>query len=99
MKVHYDPQSEGQPVWLVGWATAQVPTGATSTVEVTTDARMWRRWDTQIGSWGEPLTGGRLLVARGLGDIRADLPLRDQSRHRGPKQSRSIPRKPADEDT
>jgi len=75
VQVYYDPQTEGQPVRLVGWATAQVANGASTTVDVTTDARLWHRWDTDAASWGEPLTGGRLLVARGLGDIRADLPL------------------------
>jgi beta-glucosidase len=75
VQVYLDPQTEGQPVRLVGWATAQVATGASTTVDVTTDARLWRRWDKEAGSWGEPLTGGRLLVARGLGDIRADLPV------------------------
>jgi beta-glucosidase len=75
VQVYYDPQTEGQPVRLVGWATAEVAAGASTTVKVTTDARLWRRWDTQAGSWGEPLTGGRLLLARGLGDIRASLPL------------------------
>jgi len=75
VQVYLDPQTEAQPVRLVGWATAQVGAGASTTVDVTTDARLWRRWDTQAGSWGKPLTGGRLLVARGLGDIRADLPL------------------------
>src|SRR5215217_7369633 len=75
VQVYLDPQFEDQPVRLVGWATAQVPAGAYAMVDITTDARLWRRWDTQADSWGEPLTGGRLLVARGLGDIRADLPL------------------------
>jgi beta-glucosidase len=75
VQVYYDPQTEGQPVRLVGWATAEVRSGASTTVEVITDARLWRRWDTDADRWGEPLTGGRLLVARGLGDIRADLPL------------------------
>ena len=47
-----------------------------SVVEVTTDARLWRRWDTEPKRWGEPLPyDGRLLVARGLGDIRVTLPL------------------------
>jgi beta-glucosidase len=30
---------------------------------------MWRTWDTTSGSW-RTLTGGELLVARGLGDVR-----------------------------
>jgi beta-glucosidase len=50
--------------------------GESSVVEVTTDARLWRRWNTELSRWGEPLPhDGRLLVARGLGDIRITLPL------------------------
>jgi beta-glucosidase len=75
VQVYYDPQTEGQPVRLVGWTAVGVAARTSTIVEVTTDARLWRRWDTQVGRWGEPLTGGRLLVARGLGDIRADLSL------------------------
>ena len=45
-------------------------------VEVDLDPRMWRRWDESAGRWGTPLGAGELLVARGLGDIRARLPLR-----------------------
>jgi len=75
VQVYYDPQTEDQPVRLVGWATAQVAAAASTTVDVTTDARLWRRWDAQAGRWGQPLKGGRLVVARGLGDIRARLPL------------------------
>ncbi len=75
VQVYYEPQTDNQPIRLVGWATAQVATGASTTVDVSTDARLWRRWDRHAGRWGEPLAGGRLLVARGLGDIRADLPL------------------------
>jgi beta-glucosidase len=75
VQVYYDPQTEGQPVRLVGWAAVEVAARTSTIVEVAADARLWRRWDTQFGHWGEPLTGGRLLVARGLGDIRADLPL------------------------
>jgi beta-glucosidase len=75
VQVYYDPQTEDQPVRLAGWAGVEVGAGASTTVEVTTDARLWRQWDEQAGTWGEPLSGGCLLVARGLGDIRARLPL------------------------
>jgi len=36
---------------------------------------LWRRWDPATNGWGAPLTGGDLLIARGLGDIRAELSL------------------------
>jgi beta-glucosidase len=43
---------------------------------VACDARLWRRWDLEANAWGDPLPyDGRLLVARGLGDIRAALQL------------------------
>jgi beta-glucosidase len=37
---------------------------------------MWRRWDEASEGWQQLAAGGQLLVARGLGDIRAtvDLP-------------------------
>ena len=45
--------------------------GESSVIEPTTEARLWRRWASELNRWGEPLPyGGRLLVARGLGDIR-----------------------------
>jgi beta-glucosidase len=34
---------------------------------------MWRTWNVSAGAW-DVLTGGELLVARGLGDIRHRLP-------------------------
>jgi len=52
-----------------------VTAGERATVEVTTDAKLWRRWDSTANTWGTPLTGGELLVARGLGDIKARLTL------------------------
>jgi len=72
-RLFWAPQADGQPVRLAGWASAVVPAGETATVIVECDERMWRTWDTVSGSW-QVLTGGELLVARGLGDIRQRLP-------------------------
>ncbi len=52
-----------------------VPAGDTTQVEVPTDPRLWRRWDNDTRSWTRIAHGGRLLVARGLGVIRASLSL------------------------
>jgi beta-glucosidase len=71
VQVYLQPRNDGEPVRLVGWTAVEVAAGETATVEVTTDSRLWRRWDTEADSWGAPLTGGELLVARGLGDIRS----------------------------
>jgi beta-glucosidase len=76
VQVYADPAAPKQPVRLVGWSSATLDPGETAEVTVATDARLWRRWDSDQGAWGEPLPyDGRLLIARGLGDVRATLPL------------------------
>lgn len=75
VQVYFQPAEADQPVRLVGWTTVDVPAGGSATVEVTTEARLWRRWDTSTGGWASLAPGGELLVARGLGDIRLRLPL------------------------
>lgn len=61
-------------VRLVGWAAATVEAGGRATVHVPFDTRAMRRWDESEHAWGAVL-GGRLLVARGLGDVRLELDL------------------------
>jgi beta-glucosidase len=73
--VYLQPQETDQPVRLVGWSTVDVAAGGSATVEVTADARLWRRWDTAADAWASLADGGELLVAHGLGDIRSRLPL------------------------
>jgi beta-glucosidase len=75
VQVYLEPTETDQPVRLVGWAPVAVPAGHTTEVEVTTDDRLWRRWDTEAATWARIGDGGRLLVARGLGDIRATVRL------------------------
>ncbi len=72
VQVYFDPEDPDQPVRLAGWASVAVAAGSTVAVDVSCDARMWRTWDDN--GW-RTLTGGRLLVARGLGDVRLDVPL------------------------
>jgi beta-glucosidase len=75
VQVYLRPAEPDQPVRLVGWTGALVPAGGSVPVEVTTDPRMWRRWDTSANAWTSLAPGGELLLARGLGDVRATLPL------------------------
>jgi beta-glucosidase len=75
VQVYLQPAETDQPVRLVGWSTVDVAAGATATVEVATEPRLWRRWDTAADGWASLAEGGELLVARGLGDIRFRLPL------------------------
>jgi beta-glucosidase len=76
VQVYWRPRQLDQPVRLVGWRAATVAPGESARVTVTTDARLWRTWNTASGGWDQLGDGGELLVARGLGDIRASLSLR-----------------------
>ncbi len=75
VQVYLRPADPAEPVRLVGYAPADVEAGAETTVQVATDARLWRRWDEDANAWGQLPSGGELLLARGLGDIRLRLPL------------------------
>ncbi|MGO4454765.1 beta-glucosidase [Arthrobacter sp. RAF14] len=74
VQLYYDPAEAGQPVRLAGYATVEVPAGGSVPVTVRADPRLFRRWDETAGSW-QDLSGGELLLARGLGDIRARVSL------------------------
>lgn len=76
IQVYAELAAADQPVRLVGWGVVTLGPGESAQLNVTTDARLWRRWDTGNDAWGEPLPyDGQLLVARGLGDVRATVPL------------------------
>jgi beta-glucosidase len=75
VQVYFQPAEADQPVRLVGWQATRVSSGGSATVTVNTDARLWRRWDTDAATWSTLSGGGQLLIARGLGDIRAAVPL------------------------
>jgi beta-glucosidase len=73
VQVYFEPVEDDQPVRLVGWRAVRAAPGESVSVEVHTDPRLWRRWDTTSGAWASVTDGGRLLVARGLGDVRATI--------------------------
>jgi beta-glucosidase len=75
VQVYLQPDEADQPVRLIGWQAVDVAAGGSATVTVTTDARLWRRWDTAAARWDTLGPGGTLLVARGLGDVRASVTL------------------------
>jgi beta-glucosidase len=75
VQVYLSPAEADQPVRLVGWQAVTVDPGAVATVTIAPDARMRRRWDSRLGGWQRLADGGQLLVARGLGDIRARIAL------------------------
>jgi beta-glucosidase len=73
VQVYWRPD-EDAPVRLVGYAVAdQVVPGEERTVTVTCDPRAFRLWDEAASDWVIP-PGGTFLVARGLGDIRLEIP-------------------------
>jgi beta-glucosidase len=75
VQVYFTPVEADQPTRLVGWRPVTAAPGQAVTVEIATDPRMWRRWDTGTGGWSELAGRGQLLLARGLGDIRATIDL------------------------
>jgi beta-glucosidase len=75
VQVYLEPNDPDEPVRLVGWSAVTAEPGASVAVEVPTDPRLWRRWDTAANTWTGLPDGGQLLVARGLGDIRATIRL------------------------
>jgi beta-glucosidase len=72
-QLYFQPAEAGQPVRLVGWRAATVAPGETADLEITVDQRLQRRWDPATSGWGQLTGRGQLLVARGLGDIRATI--------------------------
>jgi len=75
VQVYFEPSEVEQPARLVGWRAATAESGETVCVDVVLEPRMWRRWDTSTSRWADLAPKGRLLVARGLGDIRCTIDL------------------------
>jgi beta-glucosidase len=73
VQVYFQPAERDEPVRLVGWQPVTVPPGESALVTVAMDARLWRTWNTGSGGWDRLSGAGEVLVARGLGDIRATL--------------------------
>ena len=73
VQLYFRPDAAGQPVRLVGWTAVHAGPGESVTARVVADTRMWRRWDTAANGWGVLPEGGELVLARGLGDVRATL--------------------------
>jgi beta-glucosidase len=73
VQVYWRPEGSAPPR-LVGYAIAdEVVPGEQRTVTVECDPRAFRLWDEAATGWVTP-AGGTLLVARGLGDIRLEVP-------------------------
>lgn len=72
VQAYLRPDTDTDPVRLVGWTRARLRPGETRQVRVPCESWTQRRWDTVEQRW-RPLTGGTVLVARGLGDVRATL--------------------------
>ncbi|WP_298585701.1 glycoside hydrolase family 3 C-terminal domain-containing protein [uncultured Kocuria sp.] len=75
VQVYLDPAEDDQPIRLAGYCGVEVPAGATAVVTVTCDERLRRRWDEATGTWAPLAAGADLVVARGLGDVRARVSL------------------------
>jgi beta-glucosidase len=72
-QVYFQPAEPGQPIRLVGWRAATVAPGETADLQIPVDQRLLRRWNPAGHRWDQLTGRGQLLVARGLGDIRATI--------------------------
>jgi len=75
IQLYFRPVGSDQPIRLVGWAAVEVAAGQAARLTVPADDRLWRKWNTAANAWDRVAAGGELLIARGLGDIRARLAL------------------------
>lgn len=74
VQVYLEPASAELPTRLIGWSSVELVPGESASVSVECDVRFQRRWQPSHQAW-TPLVDGRLIVARGLGDVRASLPI------------------------
>ena len=73
VQIYWRPDGPA-PVRLVGYAIAdEVVPAEERTITVACDRRAFRLWDETTSDWTTP-SGGTFLVARGLGDIRLEVP-------------------------
>ena len=73
VQVYWRPDGPA-PVRLVGYAVAdEMVPGEERTVTVACDPRAFRLWNEAASGWDVP-SGGTFLIARGLGDIRLEVP-------------------------
>ena len=73
VQVYWLPEGSA-PVRLVGYAIAdEIVPGEERTVAVACDPRAFRLWNEVASGWEAP-SGGTFLVARGLGDVRLEIP-------------------------
>ena len=74
VQVYRVPAGEDQPARLIGWAQVSLDPGQSATVQVECDLRTQRIWDVEEHGW-LPLSGGSIVIARGLGDPRITVSL------------------------
>ena len=75
VQLYLEPADPDQPIRLIGWQGVVVNPAETARVVVSSESWLWRRWDVDHGGWTDLPRAGRLLVARGLGDIRGTITL------------------------
>ncbi|SDJ92643.1 beta-glucosidase [Actinopolyspora mzabensis] len=72
VQVYLLPAANSEPVRLIGWTRVHVEAGRRTRVRVPCDLRAQRMRDVSSGSW-RFLRGGRIMIGRGLGDVRTTL--------------------------
>lgn len=72
VQVYARPLDVVGPIRLAGWSQVELAPGDDAVVEVHCDPRVLRRWDVEAAGW-TPMTDVELVIARGLGDVRATI--------------------------
>lgn len=77
VQVYRRPDKAGESIRLVGWAQVSLEPGHSGTVHVRCDPRMQQAWEAADNRW-LPITGGSVVIGRGLGDPRITVPLTNE---------------------
>ncbi len=73
VQVYLRPADPDEAVRLIGWARVELAPGETGRVVVPCDPRVQRAWDVAARGWRRLAGAGTVMIARGLGDVRATL--------------------------
>ena len=72
VQVYRFPDNPSIPPRLIGWAQLHLEPGGQASVDVSCDPRAQRLWNCTAHCWDD-IAGGRVVIARGLGDVRLEL--------------------------
>jgi beta-glucosidase len=72
VQVYRFPNDPSIPPRLIGWAQLHLESGEQASIDVSCEPRAQRLWNSTAHRWDD-IAGGRIVIARGLGDARLEL--------------------------